>query len=391
MKHLLPLLLVLCCVLTGCQKAASPVSTATEAPTVAPTAQTEENTEAVAIVATINGEDLLFSDYTAIESAYLYQYEAAGVDLTNPETYAYLQDLALTYAIEQMLVKQDMRAQGCYDFDAEIEAWFQETGKAAYAQALQDVINVMRTEGSTEDELMVYALAYAKSMGVTEETYIEFYRTQYASARYYEWLIRENPITDADVLSAYAERVSQSEVLYANDIAAFETAMNTGAEVWYKPAGYRGILQILLPAVGATADEKLQNVQPTVDAINTRLADGESFQTLMAEYSIDANFDDEAFMATGYQVHKDSVIWEDAFVAAAFSAEMAEPGDVSRPFASDIGVHILYYLCDSPAGAVELTEDVHTALASAIYTQRYTAAQAERIQVLADAAEIIFH
>lgn len=342
------------------------------------------------IVATINGENLLYSDYIGIESAYLYQYEAAGVDLSDPETYAYLQDLALTYAIEQMLIRQDMRAQGCYSFDEETEAWFQETGKAAYAQALQDVMDAMRAADTTDDELMVYALAYAESLNVTEETYVDFYRTQYASARYYEWLIQDNPVTDADVLSAYAERVAQSESLYANDVAAFETAMNTGAEVWYKPAGYRSILQILLPAEGATNEEKLQSVQPTVDAIHARLADGESFQTLMTEYSIDANIANAAFLATGYQVHKDSVIWEDAFVAAAFSAEMAQPGDVSLPFASDIGVHILYYLCDSPAGAVELTEDVHTVLASAIYTERYTAAQAERIQALADAAEISF-
>lgn len=388
----LALTLTLCLVLTACQKETTPAAVPTEAPATIPTAAEESGaeTEHDPVVATVNSENLLYSDYIGIESAYLYQYEAAGVDLSDPDTYAYLQDLALTYAIEQMLIRQDMRAQGCYDFDAETESWFQETGKAAYDAALQDVMDAMRTDDASDDDLMVYALAYAKSLNVTEETYVDFYRTQYASARYYEWLIQDTPVTDADVLSAYAERITQSETLYANDVAAFEAAMNTGAEVWYKPAGYRGILQILLPAEGATNEEKLQSVQATVDAINARLADGESFQALMAEYSIDASFDNEAFLAAGYQVHKDSVIWEDAFVDAAFSAEMAQPGDVSLPFASDLGVHILYYLCDSPAGAVELTEDVHTALASAIYTERYTAAQADRIQVLADAAEIVF-
>ena len=343
------------------------------------------------VIATVNGEELLYSDYVSIESAYLYQYEAAGVDLTNAEVYAYLQDLALTYAIEQMLIKQDMRAQGCYDFDEESESWFQEIGKATYDQAIQDVMDAMRTEGVSDDELMVYALAYAQSLNVTEETYVEFYRTQYAAARYYEWLTQDNPVTDADVMTAYAERVAQSESLYANDVAAFENAMNAGNEVWYKPEGYRSILQILLPAEGATAEEKLLNAQPTVDAINTRLADGESFQALMAEYSIDANTSNEAFLATGYQVHRESVIWEDLFVDTAFSADMTQPGDVSQPFASDLGVHILYYLCDSPAGAVELTQDVYDALSYAIYTERYTAAQTERINALADAAEIIFH
>ena len=348
----------------------------------------EEGTSAIA---TVNGEDLLYSDYTAIESAYLYQYEAAGIDLSDPQIYAYLQDLALTYAIEQLLVRQDMHAQGCYDFDAETEAWFQEVGKAAYDQALQDVMDAMRTNEHTDDELLVYALAYAQSLGVTEQTYVDYYRTQYASARYYDWLTRDNPVTDADVQAAYEARVAQSEALYANDIAAFETALSNGQEVWYKPAGYRGVLQILLPAEGSTAAEKLQNVQPTVDAINARLADGESFLALMAEYSTDANAADADFLAAGYQVHRQSVLWADAFVAAAFSAEMAQPGDVSLPVASDIGVHILYYLQDSPSGPIEMSQEVRDALSYTLYTERYTAAQAERIQVLANEAQIILH
>ena len=390
MKRILSLVLILimCLTLASCRKTTPNAVAPTEGHTATEETSMEDTT--APIIATVNGEDLLYTDYVSIESAYLYQYEAAGVDLSDPDTYAYLQDLALTYAIEQMLIKQDMHAQGCYDFDAETEKWFQEIGKATYDQAIQDVMNSMRTTESNDDELMVYALAYAQSLNVTEETYVDFYRTQYASSRYYEWLIQDNPVTDADVLSAYAERTTLSENLYANDVAAFETAMNTGAEVWYKPEGYRSVLQILLPVEGATTEEKLQSVLPTLDAISTRLTNGESFQALMADYSIDANFDNEAFLTTGYQVHRDSVIWEDAFVDAAFSAEMAQPGDVSMPFLSDLGVHILYYLCDSPFGAVELTEEVHTALASAIYTERYTTAQAERIQTLADAAEIIF-
>ena len=391
MKRVLSLLLlfVICLTLAACQKEAPATAVPTEAPTQAPAAEATAEPDTDPFVATVNGEKLLYNDYNSIESAYLYQYESAGVDLSDPEVYAYLQDLALTYAIEQMLIKQDMRAQGCYDFTAEEETWFVEMGQAAYATALQNVCDVLLSSGSSEDEAMVYALAYAQSLGVTEETYVDYYRTQYASARYYEWLTQDQPVTDADVLSAYAERTTQSELLYANDVAAFETALNVGSEVWYKPAGYRSILQILLPAEGATAEEKLLNVQETLDTIYARLNNGETFQALIAEYGIDTNFADEAFLSTGYQVHQDSVVWEDAFIAAAFSAEMAQPGDVSQPFASDLGVHILYYLCDSPSGAIALTEEVHAALASALYTERYTAAQNARIQLLADAAEII--
>lgn len=350
-------------------------------------ADTAEDT----VIATVNGEALLSSTYSTLETAYLYQYEQAGVDLTDDAVYAYIQDMALTYAINQMLMVQDMRAQGCYDFDEETEAWFAEQGKAAYSAALNEIKEAMRTEESSDDELTIYALAYAASLNVTEDTYVDFYRDQYAQANYYAWLTRENPVTDEDVQAEYAARVENSRALYESDVPAFETAMSNGDEVWYRPAGYRRVLQILLPAEGDTDADKLASVQNTVDEISARLDKGETFESLIAEYGTDANFDNADFYTTGYQVHQESVIWEDAFVAAAFSAEMAQPSCVSLPFASDLGVHILYYLEDVPAGAVELTEELSDALSYVIYTQRKSEALSTRLDELANTAEVVIY
>ena len=37
---------------------------------------------------------------------------------------------------------------------------------------------------------------------------------------------------------------------------------------------------------------------------------------IIAEYGTDANFADETFYSVGYQVHAQSILWEDSFVAA---------------------------------------------------------------------------
>ncbi len=346
-----------------------------------------------ALVAMINGEPLYYSDYGPIESAYIYQYQLAGVDLTDPTNHAYVQDLALTYAIEQRLVQQDMQAQGCYAFDEAEEAWCAEQGQLAWESALADVGEMMRdTLGLMEDEdVMGYALSYADAMGVTEQTYVDEFRMQLALLNYYEWLIRDNPITDAEVQAAYDARVAASQAQFENDVAAFETAVSNGSEVWYMPAGYRAVLQILLPAQGETDAERLASAESTVAQIYARLESGEAFTALIAEYGTDANFDDPDFAGSGYQVHRDSIIWEDAFVAAAFSDEMVAPGSWSQPFASDLGVHILYYLSDVPGGAVALSEAVHDALAYAIYTERSQAAMRARIDELSTAAEVVVY
>ena len=396
MKRILPLLLVVCCLLSGCQAKPQSTADADTAPTAEPTAQTQETTDTAAttdeIVVTVNGEPLYYTDYYAIETAYLSEYEAAGVDLTDESIYTYLQDLALTYAIEQMLIIQDMKAQGCYDFDAETEAWLEELGQTAYDSALEDVTNTLMAEDTTmsADEAAVYALAYAQSLNVTVETYVDYFRTQYAAQLYYEWLTKDTPVTDADVQAAYATYIANDEALYANDAAAFETALANDQQAWYRPEGYRRVLQILLPAEGDTDEARLQSVQETVDTIYALLEQGESFQNLITLYGCDSNFDDPSFMETGYQVHRDSVIWEDLFVATAFSEDMAAPGCWSQPFVSDLGVHILYYLGDAPGGPVALTDELYEALEYYLYTERYSAAQTERLNVLADAAEVVF-
>lgn len=349
--------------------------------------------ESDAVIATVNGEPMYYADYAVIENAYLYQYQLAGVDLTDPAAYAYVQDMALTYAIQQMLVTQDMTAQGCFELSEENELWCQEMGHLAWEQALDDVCEMLRdTLDLPEDEDMTeYALAYASELGVTAETYMNEYRMQLAMVNYYDWLLGGAQITEADVKAAYEARVADSRARYENDVPAFEMAVTNGAEVWYMPAGYRSVLQILLPAEGETDAERLAGAQAIIDEINARLAAGESFVSLIAEYGTDANFSNEAFYSTGYQVHPESVMWEDTFVAAAFSAEMAAPGSVSLPFASDLGVHILYYLGDVPGGAVELTQEVYDALASVLYESMAQKAFAERVEVLSDEAEVVLH
>ena len=67
-------------------------------------------------------------------------------------------------------------------------------------------------------------------------------------------------------------------------------------------------------------------------------------------------------------MHQDSVIWDSAFVKAAFSVENV--GDVSEPVLGSYGVYIVYYLRDVPAGAVELTDDIKETLKSSLLSTK---------------------
>lgn len=349
--------------------------------------------EADRVMATVNGEELLYTEYAPYENQYLEAYANYGYDTQDEAGRAYIQDIALTAAIQDMLIRQDMNARGCYDFDAETESWLREQGTAAWQSALADMGELLRGQLGLDEtaDVSAYAQAYADIMGVSAEDYINVYRTQMAFAQYYNMLLGENAVSDADVQSAYDKRVADDKVLYENDAAAFETALYTNGEVWYKPVGYRSILQILLKAEGDTDGAKLASVQSTIDEIYAKLEAGEPFENLIAAYGTDSAFDDPAFLTVGYQVHRDSIMWEEVFINACFSEEMSAPGCWSQPLVSDMGVHILYYLCDSPSGAVALTDDLRNALGYSLYQELCTEAVQKRVNELAEGAEVVIH
>lgn len=176
----------------------------------AETAQTDTDS----VIALVNGEALMSSDYEPVRENYLTSYAALGYDIQDETVSAYLDDLALTAAIQNLLVEQDMKAQGCYDFDEETEKWCAEQGQTAYESALAQVAETLNETLELEDEdetLQKYALQYAELLGVTAQDYIDVYRTQYATMLYYAWLTQDCPVTEEEIQAEYERQKAIGE------------------------------------------------------------------------------------------------------------------------------------------------------------------------------------
>ena len=265
------------------------------------------------------------------------------------------------------------------------------------------------TAETTEEEratILLNVLAELESMGYTEEGYLAD-AIQYAEYdKLYAYLSQDAAVEDQAVIDYYNSLVEADKAVYENDAAAYEQVQQMNqlyaaygmadyvTEVYYKPAGYRLVTHILLSAdeallteyadlqaayeeqqntieeggevtgdvITAEAVENarlaiLANVQPTVDEINQKLADGATFAELIPQYTTDPGMMDEASIAKGYEVHMDSVNWVIPFRDQAFTVNNI--GDVTAPVVTDYGVHILQYVADVPAGGVELTAEMH--------------------------------
>ncbi len=351
----------------------------------------EENRAA----ATVNGEEILQTELENMVSTLSSRMALYGIEASDESTTEVIRSSALQELVDDCLLTQDMTTQGCYDTSDEEESAIEAAAQASWENLSEQYENYDTQPGGDQEDTELTASEraqnYLKENGYTLEYMQNYYRNALASEKYEQWLMKDEPeITDEEVQEAYKQRVEESKTAYENDVESFETAMANGQEVWYRPAGYRAILQIMITADGDDEKAKLESVKEKTDEIYARLEQGESFETLIADYGEDSSFNDESFLETGYQVHKDSVFWEEAFVEAAFGDDMQKSGDYSQPHVFGDHVHILYYLKDVPDGPVELSAALAAALREDIYGEQANVKMEERLAQLKEEAEIVY-
>lgn len=346
-------------------------------------------------VVTVNGDSITQAELDAMMSALDARMTQYGIDTSSENVQNAIREAAMQELVEDRLLTQDMTAQGCYDMTVEEEASITDAAKKSQADLQQQMESYFASYMDSQEDSSATAAelaeTYLKDSGYTLEYMENYIRNTVASTKYEQWLMEgEADTTQEEIQAAYEERVASSKAAYGNDVSAFETALANNQEVWYRPDGYRAVLQIMLSAQGDDDAQKLASVKETTDAIYDRLEKGESFESLIAAYGEDSAFDDASFCETGYQVNPQSVLWEDAFVQAAFGDGMKHPGDYSQPVVFGDNVHILYYLRDISGGAMELTDALAAALGQELYAQRTEEKMEARLATLKEEAEIVY-
>lgn len=231
-------------------------------------------------------------------------------------------------------------------------------------------------------------------------------------SRIFELYCPDVTVSEEEV-QAYLEDefITPDREAYENDVPRYEREILTpGNEAFFTPAGYRVIRQILLP-FPATVVKEINALQPdleegtaaledaynkaadaaiaggdvetarreyqnqadayaellgkvveleqsalpllkeTTEEIARRYNDGESFESLIEA------FGQEAGEAAGSELlyHTDSEKWAETFKKHVDALQ--NPGEITEPFVTDLGVHIVCYVSDFPGGIHELTEE----------------------------------
>ena len=113
-------------------------------------------------------------------------------------------------------------------------------------------------------------------------------------------------------------------------------------------------------------------MQDTLDEIQARLAAGEDFEALIAEYGQDPGMED----SDGYYVADGAINWVSEFTDGAMA--LANVGDVSEPIVSASGVHLIRYMSDVTPGATS-EEDAHDYLVEVVTAQKKNEVYQEKL------------
>ena len=273
----------------------------------------------------------------------------------------------------------------------------------------------VRDEGydATEEQIT----AWLTEQGYTLEIVYQEALVNVRYSRIFELYCPDVTVTEEEV-EAYLQEtfVGPDREAYEHDIPRYEREiLNAGNEAFFTPSGYRVIRQILLPypssvvneinalqpvleegasaledAYRAVADAAIAGgdveaaraeyrrqsesyaellgkvveleqsalplVKETTDEIAARYAAGESFDSLIDAFGKEAGGD------AGMELlfHADSEAWAEAFKQQV--AALEKPGDITPPFVTNLGIHIVLYQADLASGAHELTAEESEAL-----------------------------
>ena len=368
------------------------------------------------VIATVNGQELLKSEVDSYATMIINYYSNYGYDLSDDASMVYVRQMAMETAVQDIFYKEKAAEFGADKLSPEEVEALNAQVESDYSSVVDQIMQLYgltpAEDASEEDKANARKNAedIASSYGYDRTSMLEDATESLIMKKVGDELSRDRSVSDEDVMNSFLAHVNEDMERYAEDPGAYEMDVQYySVSPYYTPEGFRGIKHILLevdkdllekyndlfsrfqeqqaaaadgtesaetgestetenteeteetvPVTQEEVDEAraavLASVQDTVDEIMTKYESGTSFADLIEEYGTDPGMLSEPYKTDGYSVFADSSIYDPVFTEAAFSVDNV--GDISKPYVSSFGVHIIEYTRDVPSGAVELTDEM---------------------------------
>lgn len=335
-------------------------------------------------------------------------YYGVAFDPADPDTIKATREQAVEGLVELAVMEKKIAELGLDQFTAEEEAEIKSTIDEQYESYASFVKSYALSDTElTGDELQTAIDEQMIVMGYgTKEQMLEAERMTRAQDRLVDSVTSAVSVSDEEVQAEYDYRLYNAKSTYEEYPYAYGVDLTNGTVgMYYAPAGYRYVKHILIQfnaddqttidelntqlaakqneladaqetealnaeiaALEAELDAAKENayaaIQPTIEEIQQKLAEGESFDSLIDAYNQDPGM---TSASEGYAVSAVSTNWVQEFTDA--SMKLENIGDISEPVRSSYGIHIIQYASDIPEGEIGL-ENVREELTQELLTTK---------------------
>lgn len=359
--------------------------------------------------------DITYTKSQVLDNVYYYEYLYSMYGLTGMDRNALIDDVIeglKAEAVQQHMIKE-LKLD---ELTAEDEAAIEEKAQTALAEAREEVLtHGHETTAGLEGEALEAAIDEDMiAHGYTIEAFTEQEKNTLLHEKLNAYVTDEITVTDEEVKANYDTLVENAKANYETSPTSFGSNFNAGTQIYYTPAGYRNIKNLLVkftdedadaitdlnsqigtknseitalqteidahgePAEGEEPDAHLEEDKAALEALETEAADlnaqleatketayaniaatvAEVREKLEAGTAFEALMDEygkdtvAVNLSTGYAVCEGFTGKPAEWMAAAMALEKA--GDVTQEDvkATD-GISILYYAADLQEGAVD--------------------------------------
>ena len=135
-------------------------------------------------------------------------------------------------------------------------------------------------------------------------------------------------------------------------------------------------------------DAMYETLNDKVKEVQDKLAAGEAFESLMDEYSCSPALKEEPLRSEGYYITANSFVNSTEYVEGSMVLE--QPGQVSAPLRSPLGVHLVQYIGEVTPGQVPLA-DIRDAVAAEALKQKQNEYYEQQRDALLEAAQVKYY
>ena len=357
------------------------------------------------VIVEVLGEVLTKGQIAEEEAAMFNLYSMYGypIESMSAEMIANVRAGVIDALVRDIVMKNRVAADGLDQFTAEEIATMEESTSTTYGGYVDSIKTAYFADTElTGEELDAAVAEQMAALGYpTLESMLKSEKTLKAQEKLRDSVVKDVQVSEEELVERYNTNLEAAKAALEADPASFSSTASSGSIIYAVPAGFRYVKHILRQfseedqaavtaaqsalteaqtaegdvtaaqaALDAAKEAAYANLQPTIDEILQKIAEGADFDALIEEFGEDGGMKTSPTKEEGYLVGPGDTQWIVEFRDAALALQNV--GDISPAVKTDFGIHILKFVSEKPEGAVPL-EDIREALMAEMLNEKQTA------------------